>query len=121
MFHTLCEANADALIGTASPQRTERAWRQTYRAANHRQARFACVKALQDERGFPEAARQFASHFEQMQQARHSADYDPAARFTKEDVRIGIATAAQVCDAFAALSQRQKAAFAALVLFPQRD
>ena len=73
-----------------------------------------------DENGFPEATQDFANALSELQTLRHSADYDPDASFTKEEVRAILAQAEVAIDGYLALDARQKKAFAALVLFPQR-
>ena len=39
MFHTLAISNADALVGAAPADRQRWAWRQAYRAVDHRPTR----------------------------------------------------------------------------------
>jgi uncharacterized protein (UPF0332 family) len=71
IFHTLCESNANMLIGD---QGTQRAWTQVYRALDHRKAKNDCVaKGMIGE--FPAEVQDFAAMFATMQEKRHRADY----------------------------------------------
>ncbi len=120
MFHALCEVCADNFIGTDSPERCERAWRQTYRAINHRFAQTACQKCVDPNYAFPLGIVNFASYFRTMQETRHSADYDPTANFNKADVEAKIYSAQRAIDDLSAVDRRHKGAFAAMMLFKQR-
>ena len=120
VFHALCEETADSLIGTAHPDRTERAWVQTYRAIHHAKARTACKNFVGAASDFPVEAQQFALIFVRLQQKRHSADYDPISRFRKEEVQAFVDGAQTAISNFKSLPRRQKSAFAALMLFQKR-
>ncbi len=55
-----------------------------------------------------------------MQTKRHSADYDPTARFTKSEVVQDIATVRQAIEAFNGQPRKDRIAFCAFVLFKKR-
>ncbi len=76
MFHTLAASNADALAGALPDGQRSWAWRQAYRAADHRPTRNKLSRASLGGR-FPAAIRAFGEQFAIAQQMRHSADYDP--------------------------------------------
>ena len=79
MFHALASSNADSLVGTPHDPLTERAWSRVYRGLNHNAAR---RNLLQDRDLFSPQVQQFAGAFAQLQDVRHSADYDPNRTFT---------------------------------------
>ena len=85
MFHTLAASNADALIGSTPADRQRWAWRQAYRAADHRPARNKLTRASLGGR-FPVAVSRFGEAFEVAQRMRHAADYDPESVFSSLDV-----------------------------------
>ena len=120
MFHALCECCATSMIGTASPDRTERAWRQAYRAVGHHKAKAACRNADDPNFGFPSGIREFARTFVDLQESREDADYDPKAVFRRPDVLAEIAKAQLAISALGTCNGREKSAFAALVLFKLR-
>jgi len=121
MFHALCDLCASALHGPAGPDRAERAWRQTYRAVNHNTANTACRQVNDAEFDFPDAIKAFARTFATLQAQRHLADYDPAAEFWIEDVRVEIVKAQAAIEALDGADASDMSAFAALVFFRQRD
>ena len=120
LFHTLCELCADTLVGSASPDRTERAWVQVYRSVHHRHVGDACKRI---ERvvgsGFPKEVRGFAIVFPTLKALRHSADYDPTMRLTRAETLANIQGALLVADAVRNMDARQKKAFAVHMLFPK--
>lgn len=85
MFHTLAASNADVLVGAAPADRQRWAWRQAYRAVDHRPTRNKLSRASLGGR-FPADVRNFGEVFAIAQQLRHSADYDPHSEFSPTDV-----------------------------------
>ncbi len=85
LFHTLALSGANSLAGSSSTSRNQPAWRQTYRALEHGRARNQC--ANQSAMGsFPAEIQDFGRLFVRLQSQRHSADYDPYARFSRANV-----------------------------------
>ena len=76
MFHTLAASNANTLVGELPAGQRSWAWRQAYRALDHRPARNKLTLAGLRGR-FPHDVRAFGEQFAIVQQVRHSADYDP--------------------------------------------
>ena len=76
LFHCLAENCADMMVGSSGAGRSREAWRQVYRALEHGMGRRRCGdrNAISV---FASEIRQFAQLFVQMQDLRHSADYDP--------------------------------------------
>ena len=74
-----------------------------------------------DMRSFCFEIRDFASHFVDLQDQRHRADYDPVATFYKSDVQRLIVDSRAVLQEFERADRRERRAFAALVLFRARN
>ena len=74
---------------------------------------------------FPPSIREFGDFFVEMQEVRHSADYDPYAEFeeplTKFFVGRLIDSAEQIIRDFNAAHEKDRKAFAVYVLFKSRD
>lgn len=118
VFHQLCWTLADTFIGQGA-QRSTPAWRQAYRSIDHADAKKKCQKS--DIMGrFPQAVRDFANTFVDLQVARHAADYDPLHRLVRSGVTEEIDRAEQVIEAFRKESIRDRRAFAAWVALRNR-
>lgn len=119
MFHCLAKTCADLLMGGVGATKSEEAWRQTYRALDHGIAKAACkhtaIISL-----FPKSIEDFANAFVGLQEKRHTADYDPKAKFTKSEVKADVALAKQAIADFSAEVIKDRRAFAAHVLFKRR-
>ena len=90
LFHALAGANADVLIGAPRDAPSTAAWSRVYRGLDHRTA----SRDLQRHRSeFSAALRIFADTFYNLQQLRHSADYDHNAAFTSHEARVWLAEA----------------------------
>jgi hypothetical protein len=99
--------------------RSRGAWRQTYRALEHRAAKNACgdgpIMLL-----FPKGIADYAYAFRTMQEKRHNADYDPYIRLTKSEVKSDISLVRSVIAGFDGCSVKDRRAFVAFVLFKKR-
>ena len=116
-FHTLANSNANTLIG-ASPQfRRLPAWTQTYRALDHGFARVQISRGLN---GVALEIEEFGNAFVILQKARHMADYDPNAEFSRSQTLRLIDRAEAAIIAFEAVDPTERKAFAAHVLFRVR-
>lgn len=82
MFHSLAHSNATALVGPPANPTTTAAWSRIYRGLDHTTARRELQRNRQD---FSLQARVFADAFADLQQRRHSADYDPNVVITTND------------------------------------
>ena len=113
---------ADMLIGSTRSRRSQQAWRQTYRAPDHRFAKNRCSPS--EISRFPSEIRIFANAFVEFQNRRHTADYDPLpdpeATFIRSDVLKFIDTSEQAIDLLNSADETHRRAFAAHVLFPVR-
>lgn len=69
---------------------------------------------------FPKEVEDFANLFVAMQTKRHSADYDPFAKFTKSEVVQDIATVRITVAAFHTVPTKDRRAFCTYLLFKTR-
>ena len=107
------------LVGGAGSDRSEQAWRQTYRALLHGPARQRC--AHDNIEWFPNEIQDLANVFVNMQTKRHSADYDPEAAFLKPEVIQDIDETENVILQFPQASRKDRRAFAIYLLFKIRN
>lgn len=105
-------------MGGEGAAKSKHAWRQTYRALNHGAAAKACQNKLITK--FPKEIEDFANAFIAMQDKRHSADYDPHAKFTKSEVLNDLALVSKAIADFEACDAKDRRAFCAYVLFKPR-
>ena len=102
LFHSLALSAANTLAGSTPASRSGPAWRRTYRALEHRNAKNQCSNSAAMSQ-FPPEIQAFGKVFVLLQDQRHYADYDPAASFRRapvlqlideaEDAIIGLDTA----------------------------
>lgn len=123
LFHELGNNCADLLVGLRSSTQTNQAWRQAYRALDHREVRRKCTrgpgKPILDGQ-FPSGIQDFAKQFVKMQATRHKADYDPFEAFTRSGVEQLIRESRTAVEDFRSAAERDRRAFAVFVLFPIR-
>ena len=119
MFHCLAKASADLLLGGAGAERGQMAWRQTYRALEHGAAKNACKNGTMIGK-FPLAIQDFANAFVTMQEKRHSADYDPLAKFTKSEVLQDLILVEKAIKDFHNEDKKDRRAFCVAMLFKYR-
>ena len=118
LFHCLARSSADLFVGGEGADRSKHAWKQVYRAIDHGQAGRACQDKLLT--NFPKPIEDFANTFVTMQTKRHSADYDPASKFTKSEVSQDIVMVREAIMGFSAQPLKDRRAFCAFVLFKRR-
>ena len=82
MFHALADSNASALIGPPNDAATAAAWSRVYRGLDHTTARRELQRHRQE---FSAQGQAFANNFGEIQQFRHSADYDHNVGFTAQE------------------------------------
>ena len=120
MFHELAQSNANLLQGANPATRSNRAWRQVYRAQNHGHVKQQCANRTVLQR-FPQEIQYFAVHFVHMQTQRHLADYDPFELFARPSVSQWIHEASIAIARFHQANRLDRRAFAAFVLFGTRN
>lgn len=123
LFHCVAAAGADLLVGGKQSDRSERAWRQAYRALNHGRAKNRCKEIIgkKKQMGFPAELEDVAAEFVNLQRTRHRADYDPAEPFTKTDVLQTIRVAERAMAKFTQADRRDRRAFVVYMLLDKRS
>ena len=120
LFHYLARECADLLIGGGGPDRSDAAWRQVYRALEHGPAKTKCRKRDMIKK-FPKDIQSFARTFADVQEKRHSADYDPFAQFAASDVSTDIAAVEAAIARFKSAPEKHRRAFCAYILLKDRN
>ena len=120
LFHCLATDCADLLVGGRGANRSDAAWRQTYRALEHGIARRQCER--REINRFPSGIRDFAGAFVEAQINRHTADYDPRPdpQINKSDVAQGVQAAEYAIRRLRQSPIRDRRAFAIYVLLRHR-
>ena len=114
VFHALARTCANSLVGKNPSRRPNKAWVEVYRGLNHGVCQKACGEA--NKVNFPKCIKEFADAFQQLQEQRHRADYDPDARFGKTDAETMYEFAKLSIASLRSASSIDKRAFAAWVL-----
>ncbi len=122
LFHALANCCADMLAGSTRANRSQRAWRQTYRALEHGHAKNQCVNQSVMNR-FPPEIQDFGEEFADMQVLRHIADYDPDPEdpFTRAGVLEHIEDSEQAIHELENTTAADRRAFAIHVLLRLRS
>jgi hypothetical protein len=129
VFHFVLTEAADEFVGVT--QRSTARYALVYRSINHRGLKDLCNEAKKTPLnaryqryappgGFGPSIQAFAGALIELQEKRHSADYDPATRIKTSDASLAIATARSAIAQFNAATTAQRQAFLALVLFQPR-
>ncbi|PUB14250.1 hypothetical protein DFP92_106124 [Yoonia sediminilitoris] len=114
VFHALARTCANSLVGRTPSQRPNKAWVEVYRGLNHGICKKACEQANTVE--FPACIHEFADAFQQLQEYRHKADYDPNLRFSKADAETWYEIARLSVTSLRTANNVDKKAFSAWVL-----
>ena len=118
MFHCLARICADRL-GNGRAVRLRPATRHVvYRALQHGRARQRC-RNRRLIAAYPEAVREFAEHFADVQADRHRADYDPAVSVS--EARRSVDTAERLIEAFENAPEADLRDFALRILLADRE
>ena len=129
VFHHVLAAAADEFIGKT--KRNSPHYTLAYRSIDHRNLRSLCeefgkptppakyLKYLPPNAMGPNI-REFCTALVDLQEKRHSADYDPSMRFKTSDALISIATARSAIRRFQRASSIRRKAFLAMLLFRVR-
>ena len=119
LFHCLAESSANLLAGEDPANRSNRAWRQTYRALNH-----GAVKNRRNRREFktefPQETQDFAKVFVEICDKRNRADYDPTGSLSKLDAEQAIDDAEDAINDFMSIESGERRNFALYLLLPIR-
>ncbi len=114
VFHALARTCANSLVGRTPSQRPNKAWVEVYRGLNHGVCKKACEQA--NKVAFPVCIQGFADAFQQLQEHRHRADYDPNIRFTKAEAETWYEISRLSIVSLRSANNVDKKAFAAWVL-----
>ncbi len=128
-FHTVLNAAADEFVGAALRQTRE--YGLVMRSIDHAGIKTACSEIIKPTppakyaayipaAGFGGQVMAFASIFPDLQEERHSADYDSLRRYVTSDAKSVIATATQAIAEFRAIPPDDRKALLYLILFPPK-
>lgn len=114
LFHALASRCANVLVGNDGKNRSNRAWVEVYRGLDHGN----CARSCQDaqEIQFPQAIKDLAQEFRQLQALRQRADYDPTYTVSKENAMYAISLAENCIKALDTVKHVDMVAFAAWLL-----
>jgi uncharacterized protein (UPF0332 family) len=129
IFHAAITAAADQFIGVTN--RDQSRYGLAYRSVNHTWLRDLCreiqkstpsskFKSHAPAAGFDPNITSFAAAVVELQEKRHSADYDVMIRMNRSDAALAIAEARAALHRFSTASEPQRSAFLSLLLFPPR-
>lgn len=116
VFHALAKLCADELIGVTRAKTNP--WRQVYRALEHGLAKNALNQNVVQ--SLDPAAKIFADAFIDLQEKRHTADYDPKFRVGRKVTRGYIQQAKKAIAALDGLNSEQRRVMATAVLLKSR-
>ena len=106
-FHALSQSCADTLVGPYSTDSTREHWVAAYRTLEHRQVRNKFTN-LRRMTSFSDQVRDFARRFNDLQDLRHRADYDPEATFAPAEVLQLLSNARFAIEGFSAAPERER-------------
>jgi hypothetical protein len=129
-FHATITAAADQFIGVTN--RDTSRYGLVYRSVSHAWLRDLCKEVQKPTlsnkfrphapiSGFGPNITAFAAAVVDLQEKRHSADYDVMVRMNKSDAVLAISTAKAALRRFSKVSKARRLAFLSLLLFPPRS
>jgi hypothetical protein len=129
-FHATITAAADPFIGITN--RDTSRYGLVYRSVSHAWLRDLCKEVQKStlsnkfkphapSSGFGLNVTAFAAAVVELQEKRHSADYDVTVRMNKSDAVLAISTAQAALRRFSKASKTRRVAFLSLLLFPPRS
>jgi len=129
LFHFVLTAAADQYIGVTKRATSE--YGRVYRSVDHKSLRELCEDVKkptlpakyavhQPAGGFGPNIVAFATAVVDLQEKRHSADYDPMIRVKLSDAQLAIRTAKAAIRRFNQARSARRKAFLSLLLFPPR-
>ena len=129
IFHAIITAAVDQFIGVTN--RTSSRYGLVYRSVAHAWLRDLCrevqkqmlsnrFKPYAPSNGFGNNIAAFAVAVVELQEKRHSADYDVMIRIYKSDAALAISTAQAALRRFNKASKARRLAYLSLLLFPPR-
>ena|SRR6266481_8262627 len=129
IFHATLIAAADHFVGATRRSTTEYAL--VYRNINHGLLKKLCLQVIKPtlpanfapygpRNAFGLDIRAFAAALVELQEKRHSADYDPLVRMTSSDALLAVRLARSAAARFKGASARRRNAFLTFLVFPPR-
>lgn len=129
VFHAVVTALADELVGVT--RRTDAEYGLVYRSVDHRWLRELCdelKKATPKKKiaeyvppgGFDSKLKAFATALIDLQEKRHSADYNPMARVRTADATLTVSTARSAIRRLKETRAAERKRFLYLLAFPPR-
>ena len=130
VFHYILRAAADRFMGRG--EAASAGYALLYRSFDHRHMKTVCgalrAPTLRERfrrhlgrASVRQEVREFAAAFEELQDARHTADYDPVASFVLSDVMALIEAAVTAMHAFDQVAPEEKSDVLALLMVRARD
>lgn len=129
VFHATLSAAADQFVGRA--RQSSKIYVLVYRSIDHGKLRELCeeikktplpekFKSYAPSGGFGDEIRGFSVAFLELQEKRHSADYDPSYRVKMSDVVPAIKSARDAVERLQRAPSEQREAFLGMLLFKPR-
>lgn len=129
VFHALLTSVADELIGKTKRNLPE--YRLAYRSLDHRRLRDLCadvtkgtlpskIVAYAPPGGFGADLQALATAVVDLQEKRHSADYDPQGRVRTADALLAVRTGRSAVSRLARAGEVERKRFRTLLMFPPR-
>jgi len=129
VFHAVVTEAADSFVGRT--QRHTPRYALVYRSIDHRSLRVVCEEIAKTtlsakylkyapKGGFGLDLKALATALIELQEKRHSADYDPLFRVKMSDAVLAVATARTALVRLRNANRAQQRAFYSLVVFPPR-
>jgi uncharacterized protein (UPF0332 family) len=130
IFHATIAGAVDQFVGVTNRDRSR--YGLVYRSVSHAWLRDLCkevqkptlsnrFKRYAPSTGFGPNITAFAAAVVELQEKRHSADYDVMIRVNRSDAALAIATARAALKRFSKASRTRRLAFLSLLLFPPRS
>ena len=130
IFHATITASVDQFVGVTNRDRSR--YGLVYRSVSHAWLRDLCkevqkptlsnrFKPYAPSTGFGPNITTFAAAVVELQEKRHSADYDVMIRVNRSDAALVIATARAALKRFSKASRTRRLAFLSLLLFQPRS
>jgi uncharacterized protein (UPF0332 family) len=130
IFHATITAAVDQFVGVTNRDRSR--YGLVYRSVSHAWLRDLCkevqkptlsnrFKPYAPSIGFGPNITTFAAAVVELQEKRHSADYDVMVRVNRSDAALAIATARAALKRFSKASRTRRLAFLSLLLFQPRS
>ena len=119
LFHALCYAFADLVVGETPEDRASEEWYQAYRSLDHGHLARQCRHA--DVNRYSPSLRFFAATFDALQTSRHQADYSPRDNYNQDEALAIIDRAEAAIADFAAASEGERGRFVAYAALRRRS